>query len=394
MAKMFFLFALLPFISPLPIETDVQPVFLIIAALIFLQELAKGKLKYNRSFALLLTISIIVALSSFVAPDVPLQNRVGLLAALATYYIVVTRDADLSAKLLLTASSINFLGVVWNFVSPETFVTIAGNVVRVIKTQELSYRGVSGFAAEPSFTAAVALTHSLIAIYLNMTGRLKRRFMLLSILTSLVVVLITKSGLGVVYGLLLILIYCFFANWKAVLVSVVLLFTLSVAILNSNLAQSRGVSLLTNAWSNPSNFLSDGSVAERMFGVHIGVLSLIEYPLGNGSGSYSSVASRIDSKYSLQELYSSARPQLMETSSSFGRYLVELGVIFVIWMALLFRPAVGWTAFNISCVSLSFLFVLTTFSIAFPPTYILLGLAFQNKKIIKARKYALASLVK
>ena len=85
------------------------------------------------------------------------------------------------------------------------------------------------------------------------------------------------------------------------------------------------------------------SVAERMLSIEIGLRGFQLHPLGAGGGSYSNVAKEVDSKFNLLTKYESfgvipvrGNAYLKEGwMSSFAKYLIELGIIFFIFILLI-----------------------------------------------------------
>ena len=70
--------------------------------------------------------------------------------------------------------------------------------------------------------------------------------------------------------------------------------------------QTRGGYLLKLVLTNPLIIFRDGSVAERMLSIEIGLRGFQLHPLGAGGGSYSNVAKKeVDSKFNLLTKYES-----------------------------------------------------------------------------------------
>ena len=164
-----------------------------------------------------------------------------------------------------------------------------------------------------------------------------------------------------------------------------------IVLVNHSGFSGRGISIAKNLIENPKNvFVSDASVAQRGIAVSTGILSIAQGNiLGHGIGTSSYVAYDIISDTYLGNIWSKA-VSIMKTAidtsyahtserklsasllSSFAQYTIELGFIFII---LLF-----WLYFNIGSQSYvkivrvtSLLYLIASFSILFPPLWLLLA---------------------
>ena len=156
---------------------------------------------------------------------------------------------------------------------------------------------------------------------------------------------------------------------------------LTVFIYHSGLS-GRGISIARNLIENPKQvFGYDISVAQREIAISVGILSMVQGNiLGHGVGTLSYVADNIISESFLatNNKYARARDILnVRTSSnfllsSFAQYTVELGLIFIILLI--------WLYFNVDSQSYvkivrvtSLLYLVASFSILFPPFWLLLA---------------------
>ena len=153
---------------------------------------------------------------------------------------------------------------------------------------------------------------------------------------------------------------------------------------------SRALHLLLIVAQNPWTFLQiDSSLAERAAGVSFGLVSLLEWPVGYGGGSYPNVAPELDQKYGVMNFFSNARDQTQETVSAFGRYALEVGFIFVLFILIIFLRNFSFSQIGLSSSLLALFFILASFSITFPGTWFLLILSQQYKKNIIDQRSAL-----
>ena len=116
--------------------------------------------------------------------------------------------------------------------------------------------------------------------------------------------------------------------------------------------------------------------------MEIGLRSLQEYPLGKGGGSYSETAIMLDEKYSIISKYTNygisparANAYLFETVSSFARYAVELGFLFVLFLVFLFTQSYSLNNFSLISLTLALL-NFSQFFYIISPTYLLLAASY------------------
>jgi hypothetical protein len=377
-ANIFFFFALLPFISPYPIGSDAQPIaFLLGASLIFLLFLENNlKLSLLESIFILLSLFSLIFLGIDNFGEFDIKQRLGLFFGAVTFIAASKLFYIFSFKVLALASFVNFFGVLWHLISPDSFVPVAELFIRKVKLVEISTRGVSGFAPENSFASILAIFHIVLAYYFYSQNKCsKQSFIILSILAVLVIVM-TSSGSGYMFAFLLLAIFILSKlTPKVVFTSLIFIPIIMFAFLQSSLVDSRGGALVKLAINNPSLLLVDGSIAERALALDIGFKSLITYPFGKGAGAYSTIAPYIEEKFSLSLKYPSARKGVMmkETISPFARYLTEIGLVFIVFSAYLFLKAFRWNSYSLISVTFAFLLFIVSFSIIFPPTYFLLA---------------------
>lgn len=376
LAKTFFFFALMPFVSPYPIGTDVQPVALVLAGVIFLLDLVRNRVRLTAVELYFFALALFALGFIGMVGEFNIRYRVGLLSAFLVYHAVVKHHRSLTGGVLTAAASVTFGGVLWHYLSPATFVPVARLFVRTIKITEIGTRGASGFAAENSFSAALALAYILLALYLKERASLSERRFRGILVMSGIVVLLSQSALGYLFALLLLggglfLRGDFRQQRRLIGVAIVA----AVVFVNSPFMNTRGGQLISALIANPQVLLLDGSTAQRINGIHTGILSLLHYPFGAGGGAYATVALELDQRYRIMSYYPNALHGNDVTASAAAFYVVDFGVFFLALLAALLWQSVRWRVFPMLASVLATLYVLVTFSITFPPTYLLFGLA-------------------
>lgn len=374
---LFFSSSLMPFVSPYPIGADVQPLAAVFAAALFLVNASsKGKIRLTYFEIFFLLFAIISVFYFPVGGGFDLGKRAAPLCAFFVYHASSRYLHRLPVRALYLAAFLSTLGVFWHRFSPGTFIGVADNFVRTVKISDFSNnvgRGASGFSAEPSFAAAVSITHALISYFLYRLGRISYLAFATLLASSVISIFLTRSGLGFVFGvsILAVFVSCNISIKRALMGGCGLVFML-VIMNNFDLSHSRGGMIMKAFLKNPASILDDASIVERLVGFHVGITSLKSYPLGRGVGGYPSAAQEAYTENHLMNIYASGRPQVQETVSSFGYYTAELGLLFLFLVFRLLARSLFYDPFSISAVFLSFLFIFGGFSLALPLIYLLL----------------------
>lgn len=389
----FFLAALLPFLSPLPAPSDVQLPAFIIATVIIVRDIVRGRFRLNRVEGLFLAIGVWSFF--FVLPGNPFngRERIGILCAFLVYY-VVKKYADRFSTRTLFVALVGTLGSsLIQLARPDVYGAIAPLFIRTVKDLSEGGRGMSGPSAEPSFLAAIALVHGLLVIYYYAVGRLRRGGFWAALAMSAASLLLSKSATGFMYlGVLAGIAAGYYAfrgmtvgRWIALFVSIAVLF----AIVLGPLAQSRGGAILVALYENPGQVLGDGSAQERVRCLTIGALAATHYPVGVGGGGFPGVAVEMNRVYGLQTIFYQAREEsVVGILNAGGMYFAELGLVFGLLLAAVFSASMRLEVLSLLFSALALLFIVFSFSITFPMTWLLLGLT-ARKNFLFARRSSL-----
>jgi hypothetical protein len=380
LANLFFLCSLLPFLSPLPARSDVQLPAFVFASLIIAIDLAKDRFTFNWVEGVFLAVAIWSF--CFVLPGSPFtfRERIGMLFAFEIYYVVKKYASLFSTRLLTIAVVITIATSLVQLLLPDLYQAVAPLFVRTVKDLSQGGRGASGPSAEPSFLAAMALAHGLLGIYYFVVGRISRSTFRAVLPMSVASLLLSKSATGFVYlGILAVIGAAYYlfrgmtvGRWVALLVSTAAL----VAVVIGPLAQSRGGVILLDLYHNPRRVVADGSAQERVQCLTIGVLSCARYPLGVGGGGFAAVATEMDRTYNLGRIFEEARREsLTSVLNAGGMYLTELGFVFVLFLGVILYASMRVEVFHLLFSILALLFLLFSFSVTFPLTWLLFGLA-------------------
>jgi hypothetical protein len=386
-----FLFcALLPFLAPLPAPSDVQWPAFAIALVIVARDVLKGRFAINWVEFVFVLIGVWSLL--FVLPRNPFnaRERIGILSSFLIYYVVRKYARHFSTRTLKAAITVTLTASLVQLAMPGVYGAVAPWLVRTVKDLTQGGRGASGPSAEPSFLAAVALVHGLLVIYYYVIGRLTRRAFWLTLGMSAVSLLLSKSATGFMYLAVLSAIgggfYVFRGmtptRWAALVASLAILFGLVAG----PLARSRGGAVLVGLYQNPDEVLADGSAQERVRCLAIGVLSLVSHPLGAGGGAFERVSVQMERQYRLRSVFERARRETVTgVLNAAGMYLVELGLVFAFFLAVVLLASMRIEVFHLLFSALALMFLSFSFSIAMPMTWLLLGLAARKDMMARWR---------
>ena len=394
--NLFFFFVLNPFFSPFPIlNTDSAPVAhgISLITLILLIINRKNILLIKPAFILL--IFAIISLF-FVLPEgyFELRYRVGIMGAFLIYWF--STNFLLQFKFYILQFSIYFhtFFVCLHYFFPSYFLPIGKIFVRTIKLENLDVslngRGASGLGAENSFAAVIGIVDIILLFWFYKRKVISKEVFIKNSIISFIPIVLSQSGTGVFLTIFLILLFIIiklifyvYKNPLKIQTKFVKFFLTSLLFIIpsivygfSSLIETRGVSLFVRVFQNPNIFFIDTSITDRLIGMTIGFLSLFNFPLGLGGGSYPIVAKYINNKYGITEILTSpyGDSQMITTVSSFGTYCAEFGLIFIsVYFYLFYFSNKNINGYTIIASTLSFILILQSFSILFPPTYLLLA---------------------
>jgi hypothetical protein len=384
LANVFFFFALLPFMSPVPVRSDVQLPAFIVAVLLIAIDVVRGKFTIGAVQGIFLAIAVWSFF--FVLPDgiFTLRERVGLLLAFVVYYVVRKHASHFSHKTLYAAILLNFAATMFQWQFLDLYSRLAPYVVRTVKEFGFMGRGMSGLSAEPSFLAAMALAHGLLVFYYRKYGGMGPKMFWSGLGMSVVALLLSRSATGFVFLFVVIAIaivyYAFRGMKPTVWIGLIAAVVIGVALIIGPMADSRGGAIVVAAYENPKQVVSDGSAQERTRSLIVGVLSLYHHPLGAGGGAFPFVASEMNERYRLERIFEQARPDTVGgVLNAGGLYLAEMGFLFVFFLVVVLMASFRLDVFSLTYSWLALMFILLTFSITFPLTWILLGITARRR---------------
>jgi len=359
-----------PFVSPLPIGTDVQPTFFLLALICILFQAQLYKVDIvDIAFISLIALSL-VHQENFDSPN--LQGFIRFTFAYFAYIFFKLYIGHISARFIFILTCLHTFTLFLHFALGPTFTAIAENFVRSVKVSSFGIRGVSGFAPEPGFAGAIAV--SLIgAAFFVRDFKGASKFFLPSLLLGVVSVAITRSGTGSVLLGLFLPIYYFKPSVKnvaifctAILIGIYIIF---------NVDLGRGTSALKFLLTNPMLAIQqDLSIGARVLSIIVSTVAVYEFPFGAGIGSFEQEGAFLAAKYGLFHIATGPNGGGVGGLSMLSIYTVELGMLWIIFLTILFGTALHRFGGKAAAyLFLSFYFILTSFSISFPPTWFFLA---------------------
>lgn len=408
LVNLFFFFSLIPYVSVLPFKSgifkaDLQPLFILfgIVALVYIGLYKKYKYDLFDLFFLSFAFLFLIYINIFDV-DFVIKKRITLLVAFLVFYITRRLHFRFNHLVFGCAVLVNFLAAIFHRVDPIRFKMIAEHILRDVKIIDFSgSRGVSGLAPEPGFLGGMGVFFLLLLVYFSHRQKLHPIYILSISAMSLIIILMTKSGTGYMFLFVFFIIFYLTTFFKINLfnvsflgVSTLILAYLSIQVELSNIVVNqhtmkdagRGVYVLYALYSNPIQYLLDLSIAHRLLNIVISFLSLLIYPFGAGAGSFSEVSKEIFARYELIEIFPAVADRVTGLVSSFSMFLVEMGVLAVGFILVVFLDT-KYTLTSLQFRSIAILFLIASFSLAFPPIWILLAISHRSNMWIFGTKY-------
>ena len=129
-------------------------------------------------------------------------------------------------------------------------------------------------------------------------------------------------------------------------------------------------------FEDPLFIMHEYSTSLRTMSIVVGIESMIQGNIfGHGVGTLSYVATDIMERSSIKDLFN---PSVMaigrekETFSAIGLYMTELGLLFIILLVWMYSRPLKSNYTNIVRIPI-FLFIISAFSIMFPPFWLLMA---------------------
>ena len=315
LSNCFLFFVMNPFFSPVPIQTDMQPVFLMPILLIILHDFFRGKVRIPTEILIFVPLFVmsLITLSSLYYPIKQLSPFVIALIVIGSLRFI----PYINAKFITFCMMFHIVGVYLHFFVPETFIPISQNFVRLIKITEIGTRGASGWAAENSFAAAISSCHIVIITCLYKFRLVSHKLYFTMFLLLLGSVLATRSGFAFVCSMPIAL-TCILTivNVRNSLYILLSIFLVALIAVNLNSFTGRGYSAFLFIFNTASLelLLTDMSIAARLQGVMMGFVIPLVAPFGIISDTPTEIVADVLRRYKVFYLFPNTNPTLFPSA--------------------------------------------------------------------------------
>jgi hypothetical protein len=387
-----FLATLFPYLSPLPLETDVQPIAFLLALLSLFSHyiLDRKQLVFNRQDVIILTIALIYLVyanaTAWEKPVDVIRKTSAMLLGFFIFLISKYTGNQLSKNVLLFAAIGHASAALLQTLSPELHSSVIKPFLGSIRTSD--DRGVGGACNEPSFLANIAILLPIAAMMIK--DKFSKVDWLVIWICILTMIFTSQAGTATGYGLIVLIVFGLTRSLKSAIITTVCATTILFCIptFDSMLPSNRSTEIIKVGLSDPKLIIEDPSASMRLVGHYLSVPSLREAPLGTGDISLNnSYFWFLWNKYNIDSWYTIEVSRLSGQYYALGYGLTDvgsnclrMGFVFVGILGIWFSQYL--TSRN-SVVVLVFVMigVLSSIPIIFPAYWLLLGLCAKKRPL-------------
>jgi hypothetical protein len=371
----FLVSCLFPFLSPFPIDTDTQPIFLILASIIVLRNLIIKGLNSTDFYVIFIALSSLMYVNISYDYVVDIGKYVSLLAGGLTYVAISKINHYQAYQIIKKTILFYFIYSCLIYINSELFLSIQENFVRGVNVADISnleYRGVPTLSTEPGLLGGLLV---FFLIQLRYWGELTNAsFRELNVYKILVVLMVfmTKSGTGYLY-LLLYFIFSVLLDrrikyLKLISISIsLILFIYFLNLITGVDFDNRGIEILVALLSG-GTFEADTSILKRIYDIQIGFQSLLNYPLGVGANAVTVTVNELAIRYGLIRINDISGNITLVSGLSY--YLINFGLFGVVLLMIVF---VYLSKAPVLHKIFALIFMCASYSPAFPAIWILLS---------------------
>lgn len=376
--SLFFLSCLFPFVSPVPIETDTQPIFAVLAFVIFFYFSIYSTYNKNDCMLLFLSLASLIYINVNMSYVVDVGKAISIVVGVLTLLAYERFHVDKAYALIKGASLIYFVFSCLIYFDSGFFLDIQKYLVRAINVDDvnnLSYRGVPTLSTEPGLLGGLLVFLLMELRYLGDKIKVSANELNLYSVLIIATILMTKSGTGYLYLILYLAFYFYSRISRAVIVLSILLVTfLGMIVFGAIFSlfedleiDNRGLQIVFNLILN-GGLDGDTSALKRIYDIWIGVVSIFEHPFGVGVNGVNYAVNDLAIKYSL--LRDNDIPGAISLVSGLSHYFVAYGLLAVLFLIYLFflrsRSPILHKFFAL-------IFLSASYSPAFPAIWLLLS---------------------
>lgn len=387
----FFFFAFMPYVSPVPLGSDVQIVTGLIGYIIIGILLLKDKFIVSPREFLIFVLGLFFIV--YINPNEPtyqFRKAIGPLYAFGVYYVAKHYKDSISLKMIDLVLLLYLSGSILQYFAPGLFDLTLERFIRQSKYSVVGSRGVTSLTPEPSFLGIVCIYILLIQdwVYARFSFE-KNRMYYVRMFAAVLMVLLSKSGAGY------ILLFLFFASKSTAYIKrywllILIMGSIGVGVLinTDRVSGNKGLSDLVGVLksTSPKDLLRVSSLSNRVNPIIVGVTGAIEKPLGRGSGSFTTQAKEVYLDKQIDQIYPFyMRNRLyfeisIDSVSTFGKYIFEYGIFFLLYLFLILI-GLNFRKTGLFTVFLLLTGLLFSLPIVYPPLWLIFGLFHRRIKI-------------
>lgn len=377
---LFFLYLLIffPYISFLPTDNDLQPLFIIPAILLLIIKKSRLKILWIVLFIGFASLFYINIFNNIFVPYKGFGAYFSLCIS-AILFVVFNEIEDefLLLEVLKISIIIYFIGSVLYFIYPDIFSTFQSRIVRSVNTLEdgISYRGVSTFFTEPGLLGAHMIALAVILTRYYKLSKIVLNHYLIYLTMLVLIILLTKSGFG--YSYLILFSILVFFTFKIKIYYKFLIGSLFVVIgiyaYNYITTQfdisNRGLDALTTLSSSQ---IEDFSILKRIYDFKLGFYLLPINPFGFGVNfNINVLLNSIQSNLYLRQFYGNSEFGFVSSLSLWFAYYGVFAILYICTIIYISKP-------NLIQITFALLFLSFSFSASYPLIWLLLSPLFNN----------------
>lgn len=384
--NIFFCAVLFPFVSPLPIQTDTQPVSFVLAFLLLIFfAIQEGRFSFREIIILSLpTLGLLYINPLSFESGIPVGKYLSLLTGSVVYVAARRSFSSFSPKVFYYSITVYFLFSVLLMIFPEVFFKVQGLVVRGVNTageeNPLGYRGVPTLSTEPGLFGGLLIFHFFILEFFRRGGMITGRRYQRIIAMLFFMILATKSGTGYLYFILYAVYLTFSQRYgliKLVIAASLLIFLVSFFenYLRSTSDLGRGFQIVYGVLSQPDILMADTSTIGRLHDFLMGFISLGDAPFGNGVNGVPDATLLLSEKYPfIRNYYGVTTIGLV---SGLAWCFVAFGIFALFYFIYIY---IGTSSAPIGAKVFSLIFLSFSYSPAFPGIWVLLAIPSLRKE--------------
>ena len=379
---------LFPYLSPVPMKSDIQPVAALIGLilLLFLIFVDRVRIKLTKPeiglFLAGLVYLVYASEQAWSDPGEVLRKSSAMMLGFVIYLASKTSYQLFSSRVVMVAALGHLGAAFMQSFSPDLHKTLLVPFMSEVRGAE--DRGVGGACSEPSFLANIGVMLPILAWVVAGNGNFKisKGYWLAIWFVVIALIGLSLAATAAIYGIVVLIVFGLSRGLKSgVLTGIATIGACATLIAASpSLPNTRATELITVAAKDPRLIIEDPSASMRLVGHYLSAPSLLEKPFGTGDvkldqGYFWFLWNKynLDSWYEIEVSRMSGQYYAIGYGlTDFGAGCIRMGWIFLAILAFWFWQYRG-TKFSWTVVSFASLGVLSSIPIVFPAYWLMLG---------------------